>query len=84
MPFFNFTAGPGQRVVLPEFWIYWLVTIPLTATVMILLPVFFTRTKDHIIAEKRRRTVKEYIFGPLSKVKHWFNHSNVSDGEKMR
>src|SRR5215469_50845 len=34
MPMFNWSAGPGQTIVLPHFWVYWAFAIPLTFFVL--------------------------------------------------
>lgn len=34
MPFFDFSPNRNQEVVLPAFWIYWVITIPLTGMIL--------------------------------------------------
>ncbi|KAF2193510.1 hypothetical protein K469DRAFT_237497 [Zopfia rhizophila CBS 207.26] len=54
LPFFDFSAGQGQQMVLPRFWIYWAVTIPLTGTVMLLwlISLTYSSTKHDTGTEK--------------------------------
>ena len=59
MPMFDWSAGPGQTVVFPHFWVYWAFAIPLTVLVLALWLLFMSwselrRKRSHGKRQKRR------------------------------
>ena len=59
MPMFNWSAGPGQTIVLPHFWVYWAFAIPLTFFVLSAWLLFMAwselrRKRNHGKRQKRR------------------------------
>lgn len=50
MPLLNWQAGMGQEVndyvILPRFWIYWAITLPLTIVVLVLWGIWAYLTAD--------------------------------------
>jgi hypothetical protein len=65
MPFFDFSSTGGNNAVSPQFWIYWVVSIPLTIIVILSWTIWYRWSIHQHRLEDEQQTVDDAIFGAL-------------------